>query len=130
MIEGLIAWICLFAYIFSGNIEFLKICGIFAVAVELFNLKESLKGNKTINLYTWFSNEGNLNDAVEIIEEDKQENEIQLIEYNLDADTLKTFIKGKYVFVEIPENYRYLIDFYKNKINELTDEINKLKKNK
>lgn len=72
----------------------------------------------------WFIYRSWLNEEVEIIEEDKK---IEKIDYDIEEDKFSTYINGRFEWVDIPKKDRELYDFYKNKINELTDEINKLK---
>lgn len=43
MLEGIIAVICLIVFVGTGNIEILKICGIFSIAGQLYGLREDLK---------------------------------------------------------------------------------------
>ena len=44
MLEGIIAWFCLFGFFITKDIEILKVCGIFSIASYLYHLESKEKG--------------------------------------------------------------------------------------
>lgn len=81
------------------------------------NIYETIEEKETINLYDWFSDEGNLNDTVEIIEEDN--NKIEKI----DITDKSICVKGTRFFrdkdIEIFQKLSMVI-------NEIIDKINNM----
>ena len=43
MIEAIISWLSLIVYLFTKNVDYLKVSGIFAIAGNLYGLRQELK---------------------------------------------------------------------------------------